>query len=76
MRDEVFQSGEIGDLHIRSENPRPCGRFVRNRKSFLEGILLYLLMAPTEIPRQYFTVLEDHASSQGHNDPALHFDPS
>ena len=51
--EEVFQSSEIGGLHVLSENALPCGSFVRNGKSFLEGILLYLLMAPTEIPRQY-----------------------
>jgi hypothetical protein len=51
--EEVFQSSEIGGLHVLSENALPCGSFVRNGKSFLEGILLYLLIAPTEIPRQY-----------------------
>jgi hypothetical protein len=27
--EEVFQSSEIGDLHVLSENPLPCGSFVR-----------------------------------------------
>jgi len=52
--EEVFQSGEIGDLHVRSKNLRLCGRFVQNRKSFLKGVLLYLFMALTGNPTSVF----------------------
>jgi hypothetical protein len=51
--EEVFQSSEIGGLHVLSENPLPCGSFVWNGKSFLEGILPNPLLVPTEIPGQY-----------------------
>ena|SRR2546430_5980060 len=44
-RKKSFQSSEIGGLHVLSENPLPCGSFARNGESFLEGILLHLLMA-------------------------------
>jgi hypothetical protein len=42
--EEVFQSSEIGEFHVLSENPFSCGSFVRNGN---------LLMVPTEIPRQF-----------------------
>ena len=51
--EKALHGGKVRALHVLSENPLPCGSFVRNGKSFLEGILLHLLMAPTEIPRQY-----------------------
>jgi hypothetical protein len=51
--EEVFQSSEIEGLRILSKSPLPDGSFVRNGKSFLEGVLLHLLTVPTELPRHY-----------------------
>ena len=51
--EEVLQNSRVWGLHVLSKNPLPDGSFVRNGKSFLEGVLLHLLMVPTDIPRQY-----------------------
>jgi hypothetical protein len=47
---EVFQSSEIRDLRVLSENSLLRGSFVWSRKSILEGILLHLLIAIAEVP--------------------------
>jgi hypothetical protein len=47
--EEVLHGGVIGGLHLRSKNPFWYNGFFRNRKSFLDGILLHSFIVPTEI---------------------------
>jgi hypothetical protein len=51
--EEILHGGVVGGLYVRSKNPLSYSGFVRNRKSFLEGILLYSFVLSAEIPCQY-----------------------
>jgi hypothetical protein len=51
--EEVLYSSKVRGLYVLFENPLPYSGFVRNRQSFLEGILLRLFMVLAEILRQY-----------------------
>jgi hypothetical protein len=51
--EEVFHGSKVGGVHVLFEDPVPYSSLVGNRQSFLEGILLHLLMMPAERPRQY-----------------------
>jgi hypothetical protein len=78
FRDRLISCAcQFRDIYIRFENPRPCGRFVWNRKSFLENILFHLFMVLTENPPvSILQCLKDPGFFIGYNDLALHFDPS
>jgi hypothetical protein len=49
MPEEVLHGGVIGGLPLRSKNPFLYNSFFKNRKSFLESILLRSFIVPIEI---------------------------
>jgi hypothetical protein len=50
---EALYGSKVKGFHVLSENPFPYNGFIRNRKSFLEGVFHFLSIASAEFPRKY-----------------------